>query len=94
MKSTSLTSPLFVTLGSGASSTAQFQRPVQWDGRDWVPDEARLAKCLADPRNTSDTAVHQYTVDSVLQTDVSSTLRTNGARSRSALSFAQVAHSH
>ena len=68
---------------------------MQWDGRDWVPDEKRLEKCLADPSNTGDTSVHQYDVSSVLKTSVSSALRTDGVRSRMTLkSFSQVAHSH
>ena len=52
-------------LYSGSTTTAKYQRPVQWDGRGFVLDQDRLDQCMAAPENHADSSVHNYDVETV-----------------------------
>ena len=52
---------------SGVTSTAKYQRPVQWDGSSWVLDKDHLAECETAPENVADDAIHSYDVESIMR---------------------------
>ena len=79
----------------GASSTAKYQRPVEWDGQGWATDKDRLQNCLENPSNSSDSSVHDYNVESVLQSDLAApVLKSGGMHRGSTLSFSQMGHTY